>query len=75
VDAFVASFLPNGGGLNYCTYIGGSGQDQALGIAVDSSRNVYITGWTSSPNFPLATPFRQARAMLLSPSSMRPAAL
>jgi hypothetical protein len=58
VDAFIASFLPNGGGLNYCTYIGGSGQDQALGIAVDSSRNVYITGWTSSPNFPLATPIQ-----------------
>ncbi len=60
VDAFVASFLPNGGGLNYCTYLGGSGEDQALGLAVDSSRNVYITGWTASANFPLASPI-QAR--------------
>jgi hypothetical protein len=53
VDAFVASFLPNGGGLNYCTYLGGSGDDRAFGLAIDSARNVYITGWTSSTNFPL----------------------
>lgn len=58
VDAFVASFLPNGGGLNYCTYLGGSGEDQALGLAVDSARNVYITGWTSSTNFPVKGAFQ-----------------
>src|SRR5207302_7662387 len=60
VDAFVAAFAPNGGGLLYCTYLGGSGDDRALGIAVDASRNVYVTGWTSSANFPLAGPL-QAR--------------
>jgi hypothetical protein len=53
VDAFVASFRPNGGGLNYCTYLGGSGDDRAFGLAIDSTRNVYITGWTSSKNFPV----------------------
>ncbi len=53
VDAFVASFAPNGGALNYCTYIGGSGEDQATGIAVDSVGDVYITGWTASFNFPV----------------------
>jgi hypothetical protein len=53
VDAFVASFLPNGGGLIYCTYLGGSGDDQALGVALDSARNVYITGFTQSTNFPV----------------------
>ena len=53
VDAFVASFEPNGGGLNYCTYLGGSGEDQALALAVDGSRNVFITGWTASVNFPV----------------------
>ncbi len=58
VDAFVASFLPNGGGLNYCTYLGGSGDDRAFGIAVDSGRNVYITGWTSSVNFPVVSPIK-----------------
>jgi hypothetical protein len=58
VDAFIASFLPNGGPLIYCTYLGGSGEDQALGLALDSARNVYITGWTSSTNFPLAGAFQ-----------------
>ncbi len=53
VDAFVASFRPNGGGLNYCTYLGGSGDDRAFGLAIDSTRNVYLTGWTSSKNFPV----------------------
>jgi Beta-propeller repeat len=53
VDAFVASFRPNGGGLNYCTYLGGSGDDRAFGIAIDTARNVYLTGWTSSKNFPV----------------------
>ena len=54
VDAFAASFLPNGGGLIYCTYLGGSGDDRAFGLAIDNTRNVYLTGWTSSTNFPVA---------------------
>jgi len=58
VDAFVASFLPNGGGMNYCTYLGGSGDDRAFGLTIDSARNVYLTGWTSSTNFPLAGAFQ-----------------
>jgi hypothetical protein len=59
VDAFVASFLPNGGALQYCTYLGGVGDDRAFGLAVDAGRNVYITGWTSSTNFPLAGAFQR----------------
>jgi Beta-propeller repeat len=58
VDAFVASFLPNGGGMTYCTYLGGSGDDRAFGLAIDSARNVYVTGWTSSTNFPLLGPIQ-----------------
>lgn len=56
VDAFVASFSPNGGSMNYCTYIGGSSRDQATGVAVDGARNVYVTGYTTSTNFPTASP-------------------
>jgi len=41
--------------LTYSTYLGGSGTDQAAGIAVDSTGSVYLTGYTNSPNFPLAT--------------------
>ncbi len=54
VDAFVAAFSPVGGQLIYCTYLGGSGDDRAFGIAVDRQLNTYITGWTSSANFPLS---------------------
>jgi hypothetical protein len=53
VDAFVASFLPNGGALRYCTYLGGSGDDRASGLVTDSTGNIYVTGWTSSTNFPV----------------------
>jgi len=39
--------------LVFSTYLGGSGIDQAWGIAVDGSGNSYVTGPTSSPNFPV----------------------
>src|SRR5205807_2210651 len=38
--------------LTYSTYLGGSGDDGAYGIAVDGSGNSYVTGGTASPNFP-----------------------
>jgi FG-GAP-like repeat/Beta-propeller repeat len=53
VDAFVAK-ITAAGTLVYCTYVGGSGDDRAFGIAVDGSGSAYITGWTYSTNFPLA---------------------
>jgi hypothetical protein len=39
-------------GLVYSTYLGGSNLDQGIGIAVDTSSNAYVTGSTSSPDFP-----------------------
>ena len=53
-DAFVAKFNPALSGsasLVYSTYFGGNGNDQGNGIAVDSSGNAYITGFTFSTNF------------------------
>ncbi len=55
-DAFVAKFNPFASGnssLVYSTYLGGSGTDKGLGIAVDSSNQAYVTGITGSVNFPL----------------------
>jgi hypothetical protein len=40
----------------YSTYLGGSGVNQALGIAIDGSNNVYVTGSTSSTSFPTVNP-------------------
>jgi hypothetical protein len=51
-DAFVARFDNLGQNLIYLTYLGGSGDDGALGLAVDSAGNAFVTGWTDSPNFP-----------------------
>lgn len=41
--------------LAYATYLGGSGSDYASGIAADSSGNAYITGATSSADFPVTS--------------------
>ncbi len=50
-DAFVSKFS-SGGDLLWSTLVVGSAEDYAQGIAVDSSGNAYITGYTNSPTFP-----------------------
>jgi len=58
-NAFVAKLDPTGSALVYSTFLGGNGRsvygDGGNGIAVDSSGNAYVAGYTSSSNFP-ATP-------------------
>jgi len=51
-DAFVTKLNPTGTGLLYSTYLGGSVDDRGYGIAVDTSGNAYVTGWTRSTDFP-----------------------
>ena len=55
-DAFVTKLNPTGTGLVYSTFLGGSGSssssDSGSGIAVDASGNAFVTGYTSSSNFP-----------------------
>ncbi len=61
-DAFLVKLNPAGTGFVYSTYLGGSGSDQALGIAVDSAGNAAITGVSQSANFPLLAPALSAPA-------------
>jgi uncharacterized repeat protein (TIGR01451 family) len=63
-DAFVAKVDTNANGaaaLIFCSYLGGTGDDKAYGIAIDNGgNNVYLTGQTSSNNFPLLSPAQPA---------------
>ena len=52
-DGFVARLDASGGSLVYATFAGGSDADLATGVALDSSQNIYVTGNTSSANFPV----------------------
>ena len=51
-DAFVAKLNPQGDGLIYSTYLGGSDGEFGTGIAVDDRGQAYVTGITTSANFP-----------------------
>jgi len=51
-DAFVAKVHPNGSNLSYASFLGGSGNDYAYNIAIDTQGNSYVTGYTASTNFP-----------------------
>jgi hypothetical protein len=55
-DAFVTEFNSTGSALVYSTFLGGNNSDNGMAIAVDSSNNAYVTGETSSLNFPLQLP-------------------
>jgi hypothetical protein len=52
-NAFVTKLDPSGSALVYSTYLGGSDDDAATGIAVDSAGNAYVTGSASSTDFPI----------------------
>jgi hypothetical protein len=54
-DAFVTKVNATGTQLMYSTYLGGSSGDQGNGIAVDSTGHAYVTGGTSSTDFPITT--------------------
>jgi hypothetical protein len=52
LDGIVFKLDPLGTSLVYATYMGGSNDDEAFGIAVDASGNAYVAGDTFSSNFP-----------------------
>jgi hypothetical protein len=51
-DAFVTKLNSSGSGLSYSTYLGGSLFDASHSIAVDQNGSAYVTGRTTSANFP-----------------------
>jgi len=54
-DVFVTKLNAAGSALVYSSYLGGQEEsgDSGLGVAVDGSGSAYLTGYTSSPNFPV----------------------
>ncbi len=60
-DAFVSKFNPTGSALVYSTYLGGDLTDWGSGIAVDSAGSAYVTGVTTSTNFPRKNPLQSAK--------------
>ena len=57
-ETFVAKLSPDGAALVYSTYLGGGDNNLGSAIAVDHDGGAYVTGSTSSPNFPTVAPFR-----------------
>jgi hypothetical protein len=51
-DAFMVSFAIDSQALIYSTFLGGSGTDQAYGVAVDVAEDVAVAGLTNSSDFP-----------------------
>jgi hypothetical protein len=60
-DAFVMRLSPAGNSIEYSTYYGGGGSEEAKGVAVDALRNAYVTGSTSSVDFPVQNALQGSR--------------
>lgn len=52
-DAFVVKLDPGGSNIVFTTYLGGSDEDDATGIALASDGTVFLSGATRSGNFPV----------------------
>jgi hypothetical protein len=57
---FVAKLNAAGSAMVYATYLGGSGSDEAKGLAVDTSGQVHVTGLARSIDFPTSNAFQPA---------------
>ena len=63
-DLFLAKVSPDGSALEFATFLGGSALDyqNQNALALDTSGNVYITGWTYSADFPLQSSLESSTA-------------
>lgn len=62
ISGFVSKLSPDGARLVYSTYLTGSGSAIVNDIALDADRNAYVTGETSSVDFPTTPGVVQERA-------------
>jgi subtilase family serine protease len=60
LDAFVVKLDPTGAAA-FTVYLGGSGDDGAMGVAVDAAGHVYLAGFTGSTDFPVVGAFQGDR--------------
>jgi Beta-propeller repeat len=60
-DSFVTKLNASGSALAFSTYLGGSDFDGGNSIAVDAAGNIYVTGGTSSVDFPTVNPFQPTK--------------
>jgi hypothetical protein len=61
-DAFLTKFNADGSALVYSTFLGGSGNDNAISVAVDAHGSAYLTGSTNSADFPVVNAFQPTYA-------------
>jgi hypothetical protein len=61
-DVFVSSITADGSDLVFSTYIGGSVSDYGRGLTLDANDNIYLTGYTNSPDFPLESAIQETFA-------------
>jgi hypothetical protein len=59
-DAFLAKLNAAGTALVYSTFLGGGLAEESTGIAIDDDGNAYVTGSTTSPNFPNTNPLQSS---------------
>ncbi len=62
IDVFVSKLSSTGSSLDYGTYLGGGADDYAWGIARGTDGCAYITGYTSSSNFPTVNSYQTDQA-------------
>jgi len=60
-DVFVAKLNPTGTAIVFATFLGGSGDDSAGGVAIGCGFNVVVAGTTTSNDFPVVSAFQSAQ--------------
>jgi len=64
IDVFITKLTTGGNSLVYSTYLGGNDVDYSSGITVYAAGAAYVTGWTSSTDFPTENPYQTDQGFL-----------